>query len=340
MDATSVNDYAPLRIGVLGASRIAELAITDASSRTGDILAAVAARDPKRAAEFAERYGYERAHKSYEDLIADDSIDLLYIGLPNALHAEWTIRALEAGRNVLLEKPFASNLAEFDHVVEHLRKSQGWVWEAFHQVHHPVMRRFLELLGSGEFGAVQELTIQMDSPTPPDSDPRWSFDLSGGALMDVGCYGLHAVDTLADLLGEKATLLNADFDPFHADDRVEATVRAEYKIGSIPVHLHTSMLNDRFDFRLQAECENGTLIAPGFVRPFEDDRIITRRDGTEHVEYLGLETSYYYQLLAMRKLVRDSDRSEAGLARSRRVAARIDEVYTACELPLRPARTL
>lgn len=329
-----------LRIGVLGASRISELAITEASAKTGDVRAAVAARDPRRAAEFAEQHGYERAHESYDALVADDSLDLVYIGLPNAMHAEWTLRALDAGRNVLVEKPFASNLAEFDLVASRMRRADGWAWEAFHQAHHPVMQRFLEVLGSGEIGRVREVAIQMDMPVPPDSDPRWSFELAGGALMDVGCYALHALDTIADLLGERARLQHADAELFHADTRVDAVTDARYEIGGVPARVHASMMNDGFDFRLQADGEQGSVIAPSFVRPFEDDRVIVRVGDETREEHLGFDSSYMHQLRAVRELVRNGDRSEEGLARSRGVAARIDEVYEACGLPLRPARAL
>lgn len=114
---------APLRIGMLGASRIAEVSITQPTADTGDIRAALAARDPERARRFAAEDGDGVVYDSYDALIADDSLDLIYIGLPNGLHAQWTVAALQAGRNVLVEKPFAANLAEFDVVAKALSTS-------------------------------------------------------------------------------------------------------------------------------------------------------------------------------------------------------------------------
>lgn len=333
----------PMRIGVLGASRIAEVAITEAAEKTGDVLAGVAARDPQRAADYAKRYGYERAYASYAELIADDTLDLVYIGLANAFHAEWTIAAVEAGRSVLVEKPFASNLAEFDRVAESMRRSPGWAWEAFHHAHHPVMKRFLEVLGSGEIGDVENIRIRTRMPPPGAGDPRWNFDLAGGALMDVGCYALHAMNAMGDVLGAPAQLVSASMTPADEDSRVDAETRAEYRLGRAGVSIDASMLKespddgrDPFDFSLLAEGTRGSLRTPAFVRPFIDGRVFVTVDGEERVEDQGTVSSYKYQLEHVRALVRAGDRSEEELARSRRVAAQIDEAYTAGGLPLRP----
>lgn len=326
----------PLRIGVLGASRIAELAIVEASLKTGDVRAAVAARDPERAQAYASEHGFERAYGSYAELIADDSLDLVYIGLPNAMHGEWTAAALDAGHRVLTEKPFASNLAEFDRVAERMRASEGWAWEAFHHAHHPVTRRFLEVVASGEVGAPREVRIRMEMPAPPPGDPRWSFELAGGAIMDVGCYALHGLGAIADVLGVEPVLRAAEAQASAADDRVDAAVAAEYSLGDVPASVRTSMVADGWDFSLHLVGDRGSVTAPGFVRPFDDDRVVVTLDGEAREERLGTESSYRYQLDAIRELSRTGRRAEAELGLSRRVAARIDELYAACGMPARP----
>ena len=109
----------PLRIGVLGAARIAPLAlIRPARKVPGVLVAAIAARDRRRAEAFAARHGIPAVHDSYADLVADPSLDAVYVPLPNALHAEWTLRALEAGKHVLCEKPLTANQAEARQVAE------------------------------------------------------------------------------------------------------------------------------------------------------------------------------------------------------------------------------
>ncbi len=185
-----------LRIGVLGASRIAELAIVGPARELGHRLVAVAARDPGRAAEFAEKYGVERVLASYADVIADTEVDIVYNPLANALHAPWNLEAIAAGKPVLTEKPFARNRAEAQQVAEAASVSGITVMEGFHYLFHPVTRRAFDLARDGTLGALRHVEVRMAMPAPDDHDPRWSLDLAGGALMDLGCYGLHVIRTL------------------------------------------------------------------------------------------------------------------------------------------------
>lgn len=353
---------APLRIGMLGASRIAELAILEATAGTGDVRAAVAARDPERARAYAVEHGFERAHASYEALIADDSLDLVYIGLPNGLHAEWTARALEAGRNVLVEKPFAANRAEFDAVARRLGGARGWAWEAFHYADHPAVQRLVELVRDGAVGAPREIDVHMDMPDPGAADPRWSYDLAGGALMDVGCYALNVLLLLGEALGETPVLLEAEAEPSEGDPRVDAAVRARLALGGATAAVHTSMASPGWDFGLRVTGSDGEILLTNFVKPQEGGRLIVRTDsaaGSEtREEVVDPVSSYIHQLRRLRTAVRegeagvqgpggagsgvpprdpDAERSEL-LERSRRTMALIDEVYAACGLPPRPGR--
>ena len=344
---------APLRIGMLGASRIAEESIIAATAETGDIRAAVAARDPERARHYAAERGFSAAAESYASLIEDDSLDLVYIGLPNGLHAEWAARALEAGRNVLVEKPFAANLAEFDRVAARLERSAGWAWEAFHYADHPAMHRLIGHVREGAIGEIRGVDVHMDMPAPAPRDPRWSFDLAGGALMDLGCYALHALLLLGDQLGGElggvrlptAAPLTLDFaraEGHTGDARVDATVVAGLELGGVPVSMHTSMASEEWNFGLRVRGSLGEVVLPNFVKPQEDGRLIVRTTTgagvEERSEHLGASSSYTHQLRRVRSAVRRGERSRVGLERSRRTMALIDEVYTAAGLPLRPGR--
>ena len=185
-----------LRIGVLGASRIAEAAIIGPAHDLGHRLVAVAARDPRRAQAFAEKYGVERALASYEDVINDPEVDVVYNPLANSLHAPWNLAAVAAGKPVLTEKPFARNRTEAMRVAEAADSAGVPVVEGFHYLFHPVTRRALELAGDGTLGDITHVEVRMAMPEPSDSDPRWSLELGGGALMDLGCYGLHVMRQL------------------------------------------------------------------------------------------------------------------------------------------------
>ena len=197
-----------LRIGLLGASRIAPTAvITPAAGRQDVIITAVAARDPARAKAYAETHGIAAVADDYAALIARDDVDLVYNGLPPAGHLEWTVAALEAGKAVLCEKPFARNADEARTMVAAAERAGRPLIEAFHYRYHNVIRRAEEMIRSGALGqihranAVFQVTIAKDT-----GDLRWSAEQGGGALMDLGCYPLHLMRTL---LGEEPQIREA-----------------------------------------------------------------------------------------------------------------------------------
>ena len=202
-------DLEPLRIGVLGAARITELAIVGPARTTGDRLVAVAARDRSRAEAFAAAHGVERVAGTYADVVADPEVEVVYNPLANSLHGPWNLAAVAAGKHVLTEKPSASNAAEAAEVRDAAAAAGVTVLEGFHYLHHPVTRRLLELLGSGELGELRRVEIDVVIPAPADSDPRWSLELAGGALMDLGCYALHAHRVLAPWAGGAPRLVAA-----------------------------------------------------------------------------------------------------------------------------------
>jgi predicted dehydrogenase len=131
----------PLRMGVLGAARIAELAIVKPARATGTRLVAIAARDQERASAFAAEHGVERALASYEDVVASPDVEAVYNPLPNALHGTWNLAAIDAGKHVLSEKPFAANAVEAAEVAAAAHGSGLLVVEGFHYLYHPVTRR-------------------------------------------------------------------------------------------------------------------------------------------------------------------------------------------------------
>ena len=136
-------------------------------------------------------------HDSYDGLLADPSLDAVYIPLPNGLHAQWMLAALQAGKHVLCEKPFTSNAAQAREVAAAADGTGLVVMEAFHYRYHPLARRMSELVRSGELGRIQRVETAMCFPLPRFSDIRYDFSLAGGALMDVGCYAVHALRLLA-----------------------------------------------------------------------------------------------------------------------------------------------
>lgn len=209
-----------VRFGILGAARIAPAALIRPASRSANAtVEVVAARDPERAKAFARKHRIPRIADTYEAVISDPDIDAVYIPLPNSLHFDWTVASMEAGKHVLCEKPLTSNAREAQRVVEELTgRSSGRtvVAEAFHYRYHPLAKRMLEVARSDELGEIRHIEAWLCAPIPSKSDIRYQAELSGGALMDMGCY----VVNLARYLGEgepevtsaKAKLLTSEVD--------------------------------------------------------------------------------------------------------------------------------
>jgi predicted dehydrogenase len=187
-----------IRVGILGAASIAPIAMVKPAAAESEIeVTAVAARDLQRARQFTAKHEICTAYGSYSQLLADPSIDAVYIALPNGLHGRWTKAALQAGKHVLCEKPFTANAEEAASVAEAARHSGLVVMEAFHYRYHALMGRMLEIINSDELGSITEMEAWLCFPLVPANNIRWDYDLAGGALMDAGCYPIHLLRTLA-----------------------------------------------------------------------------------------------------------------------------------------------
>jgi predicted dehydrogenase len=288
----------PLRIGVLGAARISELSIVGPARTTGARLVAVAARDRTRAEAFAAQHGVERVADSYAELVDDPEVEVVYNPLANALHAPWNLAAARAGKHVLTEKPSASNADEAREVRDAVAAAGVTLMEGFHYPYHPLHARLHELVRSDELGALRAVEIHMVMPPPDEGDPRWRLDLAGGGLMDVGCYGLHALRLLAALLGGTPRVVTA-----RAGERepgVDAWLDAELELpGGVPATMRCGMNGPAYDFSYRLIGADGQAYAPEFPRPHLDDTIEVTTPAGSRVEELGRRSSYTYQLEAL-----------------------------------------
>ena len=281
-----------LRIGVLGASRIAESAIVAPAQELGHRLVAVAARDPHRAQVFAKQHGVERVCASYVELIGDPEVDVIYNPLANALHAPWNLAAVAAGKPVLTEKPFARNRTEATRVAEAADAAGVPVVEAFHYLFHPVTRRALELAGDGTLGDITHVEVRMAMPQPEESDPRWSLELAGGALMDLGCYGLHVMRRLGH-----PSIVRAHAKQHSPGVDAWCDVELAFPSGATGLSAN-SMVADDWTFTIRIVGTKGDVHVHNFIKPHEDDRVTIRTPAGSTVEHLGRRRSYTYQLEA------------------------------------------
>jgi predicted dehydrogenase len=177
-----------LRWGLLSTARINRALIPAIRASARGELMAVASRDGERAQEYAAQWGIPRAYGSYEELLADPDVDVIYNPLPNHLHAPWSIRALEAGKHVLCEKPFALNVADVDAMFAAARRAGRAIADGFMYRHHPRILKARELVQGGAIGEVRVLLASFSFTLDRPTDTRWDAQMGGGALWDVGCY--------------------------------------------------------------------------------------------------------------------------------------------------------
>jgi D-xylose 1-dehydrogenase (NADP+, D-xylono-1,5-lactone-forming) len=174
--------------GILSTARIGAAIVDGAGASSAADVVAVASRAASSAQAFATAHGIPRAHGSYEALLADPDVEAVYVSLPNGLHVDWTLRALEAGKHVLCEKPMDRRPARVAEAFD-LAQERGLVLaEAFMWRHHPQTARLRELLQEGAIGALRLVRASFSFALAGDADVRLDRALDGGALMDVGCY--------------------------------------------------------------------------------------------------------------------------------------------------------
>jgi xylose dehydrogenase (NAD/NADP) len=190
-----------LRWGILSTANITDKLL---DSGTDQEFVAVASRDGARAEAYAREKGIARAHASYEALLADPDVDAIYNPLPNALHAEWSIRALEAGKHVLCEKPFSRHPEDVERAFDVAEREGRVLAEAFMWRHHPQVARARQLLDGGAIGDLRMLRAHFAFKAVDPDDIRLQAELDGGGLMDVGSYCVSGCRALAGAEPERA----------------------------------------------------------------------------------------------------------------------------------------
>jgi predicted dehydrogenase len=350
-----------LRIGALGAARITPGAlIRPARQVPGVTVAAVAARDPARARRFAGQHRIRMVHASYEALLADPAIDAIYNPLPNSLHALWTLRAIEAGKHVLCEKPFTANAAEAAEVAAAAKASGLVVMEAFHYRYHPLARRMQEVVGTGpdvatasgpgpvpaaaggrlaagagEIGPLRYLEASLCFPLPRFSDIRYSYELAGGATMDAGCYAINWLRMLGPGEPEVVTA-GAKLHRPAVDRAMSASFRFP---GGVLGRMTASLWSGQL-LRLDAKAvgDRGVMRVLNYVSPGRLNRLTVTADGYTRHERVSGESTYIHQLRAFAAAVRHGEPVITTPEDAVANMAVIDSVYQAAGLPRRPGR--
>jgi predicted dehydrogenase len=336
-----------VRIGILGAARItARALIAPARAVPAATVAAVAARAEPRAAAYAARHDIPAAFGSYEELLASPDIDAVYVPLPNALHAPWTLRALAAGKHVLCEKPFASNAAQARDVVAAGAASGLVVMEAMHYRYHPLVHRMAALIRDGAIGVPSHVQAWTSWAIPNPGDIRYDFPLGGGALMDGGCYAIDCVRLAGEAAGEPAPdVTGALADPLPGGLVDRSTAARLAFPGGLTGWFESSFTRDG-EFRADVHVigDTGHLWLRNFINA-HDGRLIVTRNGAvvsdeRAAELRGAEddagdTTFTWQLRAFAAAVRDGAPFPTTAASAVTTMALIDDAYRKAGMPVR-----
>lgn len=274
-----------LNWGLLSTARINKALITPLRASKRNKLLAVASRSQENADAYAKEKKIPRAHGSYEALLADPEIDVIYNPLPNHLHAEWTIKAVEAGKHVLCEKPLALSVDEVDEIQAAARKHGRIVAEAFMYRHHPQTLKVQELVRSGSLGTIKLIKGSFSFMLTHEGDVRLNPEWGGGSIWDVGCYPIsYARSVLGEnpleVFGWQVTGPTGIDDTFVGQMRFANDVLMQFD-SSFVIPFHSFM---------EIVGSEATLSIPAPFKPNENEKIYISREGkTETIKIKGQE---------------------------------------------------
>jgi D-xylose 1-dehydrogenase (NADP+, D-xylono-1,5-lactone-forming) len=274
-----------LQWGLLSTARINRALITPLRASKRNQLAAVASRTQESADNYAREWKIARAYGSYEALLADPEIDVIYNPLPNHLHAEWTIKAVEAGKHVLCEKPLALSVEEVDAIQAAARKYGRVVTEAFMYRHHPQTLKVQELVQDGSLGTLKLIRGSFSYVLSSETDVRLDPAMGGGSIWDVGCYPISYARSVVGedplgVFGWQVTGPTGIDETFVGQMRFANDLLVQFDSSfSIPFHAFMEIVGSE-----------GTLNIPRPFKPGIDEKIyLTRADKTETIKIKGRE---------------------------------------------------
>jgi D-xylose 1-dehydrogenase (NADP+, D-xylono-1,5-lactone-forming) len=274
-----------LKWGLLSTARINRAVIGPIRTSKRNRLEAVASRSLEKAKAYASEWKIPRAFGSYEEMLADPEIDVIYISLPNGLHAEWTIKAAQAGKHILCEKPLALTEQELDAMQAAVQKAGVVLAEAFMYRHHPQTLKVKQLVADGEIGDLQlvrgSFTFNLQDP----GNVRLAPELGGGSIWDVGCY---PISYARYLMG--AEPLEVFGWQYSSEDGVDLTFAGQMRFpGDVYAQFDSSF---RIPFRTQVEVvgSTGSLLIPNPFKPEKREKILLQRgDEVKEIRVPGQE---------------------------------------------------
>ncbi len=322
----------PLRIGTLGAAGITPAALMEPAKENDDVtVVAVAARDRDRAEQFAERHHIQSVYDHYDDVIADDSLDVIYNPLPISHHLEYTVKALRAGKHVLCEKSFALNAREAEKMHAVAQETGLVLIEAFHYRYHPIFRRALEIVESGTLGKLEHIDARFVVGTPNAENIRMHYETGGGATMDMGCYPIswvrHITKEEPKVVSATATIGNPDVD-------LRLEVNYEFEKG-LTAKTVGSMCDAGFAADMEVRGSNGRMLVVNPLVPQHGNKIELTIGSESSNEEFTRRPTYSFQLEAFVDAVRNGTRLPTDSADAVKQMRVIDAAYLAAGMKTR-----
>jgi predicted dehydrogenase len=318
-----------IRWGILSTAKINNALITPIKQATRSELVAVASRDLDKARTYANDKGIPKAHGSYEALLADPDIDVIYISLPNALHCEWTVKAAEAGKHVLCEKPLVTTLAELDKVEAAAKANNVTIFEAFMYLHHPQTRTVQSKIRAGELGQVQLINSWFNFYLAPENSAniRLSAGLTGGSLWDVGVYP----NSMAIVMAQAGSPVEIWADQIVGETGVDVAMRAQLKfannaIAQISCGFRTPFREAAFIVGDAGMINIVEPWKPG-LKGVDSTAIFTAKDGSEESIITTAVDPYLCEVEAMEACILDGADPVVPLSLSREFMKSIAAIY-------------
>jgi predicted dehydrogenase len=311
-----------VRWGILSTAKINSALIGPLQQPGRSQLTAVASRDHGKAAAYAVEHQIPKAYGSYEELLADGEIDAVYISLPNSLHAEWTVKAAQAGKHVLCEKPLVVSLEELDRVEAAAATAGVTVFEAFMYLHHPQTLLAAEMVHSGKLGRLQTIQSWFNFYLPPEQaqNVRLQGGLTGGAMWDVGVYPNSVSVVMAGGMAPSAVWAQQEV----GESGVDVAMHAQMHFANGVVAQLSTSFRTPFREGVYLVGDEGILNIvepwkPG-AKGIDSTMIFTGRDGSTETIVTPAVNPYLCEVQAMEACVLDGAAPVVPLALSREFA--------------------
>lgn len=317
-----------LRWGLLGTAHINRRVIPAMRAARRSAVLAVASRNAIRAEAYARDWNIPSAHPSYDSLLRDGAVDAVYIPLPNSLHVEWTLRALDAGKHVLCEKPLALNPEDVDRVAAVARARERIAVEAFMYRHEPLIARVVQLIHAGVIGPLRSISAGFTFAQNRNPDIRLDPTLGGGSLWDIGCYAVSAVVTVAGAIPNEAFGF-ATSAPSGVDESFTGLLRFP---GDLTAAIHSSF---RASYRTWLEIggADGMMRVANLFKPGRREQIeVWRGDEVERIEVEGSSLLFVRQIEDVIAAALDGRAPALTLQDSRHIAASLAALHRSADL--------